>query len=255
MERKKAKQPPVKLLGCDCSLNHSGFSLVQGGEQIGYWYLTDHKAAGAKSRGRWLEPTKSKDRDVVFGAKLPQLFVHFTDIIELAKPDFAFIEGPAYGKQGMEYQLGGAHAIILLALNAAGVPARILNPWDCYDFVSSWAEKHGLDPSEDELKEIAKDENKARRIHLAETVLGFEGIQATKASPKNTTIPEDLADARIVAELGYIEFELRMGRITLAELPAGLVKAFNRVTKKNPINMLAKSWVADDPAEAERRMR
>lgn len=65
----------------------------------------------------------------------------------------------------------------------------------------------------------------------------------------STKTAEDLYDSYALALLVRDEVLLRAGKITLRDLPEARVRVFNRVTRANPTNILAREWLvglADD---------
>ena len=56
-------------------------------------------------------------------------------------------------------------------------------------------------------------------------------------------ISDDLAVAYVIARMVIVEQALRCGTMRLDELEEGEIRVFNRVTKRNPVNLLARGWI------------
>lgn len=73
----------------------------------------------------------------------------------------------------------------------------------------------------------------------------FRRFNASTAEPR---ISDDLAVAYVIARMLIVEQALRRGTMRLDELEEGEIRVFNRVTKRNPVNLLARGWIGVDEA-------
>lgn len=68
----------------------------------------------------------------------------------------------------------------------------------------------------------------------------FRRFNASTAEPR---ISDDLAVAYAIARMLIVEQALRRGTLRLDELEEGEIRVFNRATKRNPVNLLARGWI------------
>lgn len=68
----------------------------------------------------------------------------------------------------------------------------------------------------------------------------FRRFNAGTGEPR---VSDDLAVAYTIARMLVVEQALRRGWMRLDELEEGEIRVFNRVTKRNPVNLLARGWI------------
>jgi len=231
----------TKVLGCDLSLNHGAAVELTDGKLSNFWYYTDFAGSAGKSkRGHRVPPqTKVKDRQVKQMLRLAWL-ENFLDkmVFVPAQPEYVGIEDYALGvDHGAHYQgeIGGTARLLCWF---RGFNLRLHDPVTLKMFAA-----HKGTADKDEMEAAVMDR----------WGVDFDFCNQPKAAPskrspnpkQNRQTSQDLCDAYALAELVWVEVQLRRGTLTLAELHEKEVRVFNRVTKSYPIGLLDREWIAN----------
>lgn len=218
----------IRVQGWDLALNHAGFVELTDGELTNFWYVTDHKGAVAKGKGRAehipLPKTRDKHEKQIVRLAFFRRYIH--RLLATSRPHYVGVEDYAMDMGTMAHLKGELGGIARDALAAHGIPFRLHDPGSIKMFTA-----YNGTASKEEMVEAVE----------ARWAPGFGRFNP---SPKNTVIEEDLCDAMAVAKLVWTEVQLRAGEITLKDLEHPKeIQVFNRVTKAHPENLLARDWL------------
>ena len=79
---------------------------------------------------------------------------------------------------------------------------------------------------------------------LQDTFSKLDLPKTKQAKKQNTQTSRDLGVAYWISRMIQTEVGLRDGSILMSDLDHSKIRAFNRVTKSNPVNILAKDWIS-----------
>lgn len=219
----------TKVLGIDASLNHTGIVELTDGVLSNYWYITDNKPV-AKKMGEHaiLFSVNDKDVDWQKGSilRLIELEKTFKTFLDSHSVDFIGMEDYALGNPRRAHYIGELGGILRVLLYKNGIPFRLQDPLTIKMFI---ADSGNAD--KDAVKDAVKNNFKVE----------FKFPELT--DKQNKSVSEDLADAFAVAQLTWTEVQLRRGTLALSSLSEKQIRAFNRVTKLYPVNLLARDWL------------
>lgn len=226
--------------GTDLALNHGATVQLTDGVLTGFWYYTDAAAAFKKGEREGISqrvPTfKTPDRQQKMMLRLAWLETWMDKSILIPHtPDIAGIEDYALdASHGAHYkgELGGIARILLWF---RGIPFRLHDPISIKMF-TTWDGTAQKDLVELKVKErYGVDFSK------------YNPPAHAKTGKVNRQTSEDLCDAYAVANLVWVEHQLRKGLITLKDLEHDKERrVFNRITKSYPVNLLDRDWIHND---------
>jgi Holliday junction resolvasome RuvABC endonuclease subunit len=234
----------VLVHGWDLALNHGAIVQLKDGELDDFWYYTDKAGSAGKSADhgtRMPVLDKIKDRQQKIMLRLAWL-EHYMDkeILVPHRPDYVGIEDYALDAAHGSHYMGEFGGIARILVWFRGIPFRLHDPIS--------------------IKMFTTHDGTAQKDLIEEKVLerwgaDFGPYNQPKAEPskrnpepkQNRQTSEDLADAFATAQLVWIEYQLRTGKILMADLPHPKeIQVFNRVTKSYPVNLLAREWLHND---------
>lgn len=226
----------ARIIGFDLALNHGAAVELEDGKVSWFAYYTDIAGAAERSKQatRLVLPSSIKDRQARQMLRLAQI-EHWVDkdVLVSRAPDFAGVEDYAIrAEQGAHY-MGEAGGIVRILLWFRGIPFRLHDPIS----VKMYATTDGT------AQKDAVERAMAERYPDAD-FSKFNPPLNKRSGKINRQTSEDLADAAAVAELVWVEVQLREGAITTADLDhPKRIQVFNRVTKTYPINILGREWI------------
>lgn len=140
--------------------------------------------------------------------------------------NYLAIEGYAYGATGLVFEIGEFVGGIKQMVYELSIKMRIYEPTviKMYATGNGTSDKISMCDKYDKLKDGQLDLG-----HLPQY-----------KSPK-----EDVVDAYYICKLLRLELMLRKGLITLDKLNETEIKIFNRLTKSNPVNILARDFIGE----------
>ncbi len=232
---------PVKVLGCDISLNHGGIVELVDGKLSNFWYYTDLAGSAGKSKCGTRMPTWSdiKDRQTKQMARLAWI-EHYLDkrVFMKSLPQYVGIEDYALdAKHGAHYQ-GEVGGIARILAWFRGFQMRLHDPIS----LKMYAAHNGT-----------ADKDAVEQAVLSRWELNFGVLNQPQAPPRkdgkipkpNRQTSQDLCDAYALAHLIWLEVRLRRGEVLLKDLHQKEVQIFNRVTKSYPVSLLDREWIAN----------
>jgi Holliday junction resolvasome RuvABC endonuclease subunit len=238
----KRKHPPTKVLGIDASLNHGAAVELTDGVLSNFWYCTDIAGAAAKSkkRGFRLEvptPTKVRDPQVRAMYRLAWL-EHFWDKNVLMKslPFAVGLEDYALSEAQGSHQIGEIGGTIRLLCWFRGLRLRLHDPVTLKMYTA-----HDGTADKSMMEAAVQD-----RWGVDFSIFNPPAPKPTaknKAPKQNRTVSEDLHDAYALAQLTWLEVQLRRGEVLLKDLHEKEIRVFNRVTKAHPVSLLDREWI------------
>lgn len=220
----------MSYLGCDISLNHGAMVLIEGGVVQKVFLYSDTKKVVEAGRKLGYETyhvdtagmkkKAGKDKKLFEALRLHRLKNIFALVVTTARPDYACIEDYAYGaKSASHLQIGEAGGAMRLVLMYREVPFRLHEPGSIKMYIA-W-------------------DGAAQKDKIAASVQERWGVSfSPEVDPEG-----DLADAYGVARLLQDEVQLRAGIGALAGRHPKEIEVFNRVTKQNPVNLLARPFI------------
>lgn len=222
---------PIDVLGVDLSMNHGAFVLLRNGSLLDYRFVTDKSvlAKKAKKYGEYLAAAKIKDMIERDFLRLAFWYVYSNQIFKELPSEFLGVEGFAYRASQNAHQIGGVASVFRVKAWIRRLKIRVHGP----ETVKMFAADDG---------NAAKSEVRyAMHEKYPETEKFDEYAHGSGSS--EFQIPEDLCDAYAVAQLLWLEVQLRNGWIELKDLSPKIVQIFNRVTKRWPTNILGRDWI------------
>ena len=220
----------VKVLGVDASLNKTGLVELTDGVMTNYWFMTNdkslYKKIGPEHSLFYGVDDKDVDRQKSAILRLVAIERLFKNFLENHTYDFIGMEDYALGMSRGAHQLGEVGGVFRILLYMNGVPFRLHDP--------------------NTIKMFTTDNGNADKIKMKAAIKKNYGIvfNFDKLTDKqNDAVSEDLADAFAIAQLTWTEYRLRKGELALSSLSEQQIKAFNRVTKYHPVNLLGRDWL------------
>ena len=234
---------PIKVLGADLSLNHGAIVELTDGVLTNFLYYTELAGSAAKSKKRGHRmPNQSatKDRQVRQMVRLAWLenFLDKSVFVPLA-PDYVGIEDYALDSDRGGHHMGELGGTARLLCWFRGIKMRLHDPLSVKMFGA-----HRGNADKDQMEAAVKE-----RWGVDFVPLNQPPAVPTKknAAPKeNRQTSQDLADAFVIAQLVWVEVQLRRGSLLLADLHEQEVRVFNRVTKSYPISLLDRDWIYNE---------
>jgi len=223
----------ISIMGCDVSLNHSAFVLLEDGELADFWYFTNIVGSANRSNkhGTRLPNFKFGDKQTKAMHRLNWIKCYIETLLSMVQIDYVGIEDYAVSEAQGAHYLGEIGGIVRLIFFERGVPMRLHDPVSIKMFVT-----HNGRAQKDQM-EISVAQRWGR--HFSD----FNAPINPKTSKRNRQTSEDLADAFSVAKLVWTEVQLRNGAMKMNSMHEKEIQVFNRVTKSYPINLLARDWI------------
>jgi Holliday junction resolvasome RuvABC endonuclease subunit len=220
----------IRVLGIDASLNKTGLVELTDGEMTNYWYATNNhslfKKIGVDHALSFEIDTKDVDHQKSAILRLIAIEKLFTTFFKEHTYDYIGMEDYALGMSRGSHQLGEVGGLIRMILYKNGVPFRLQDP----NTIKQFTTNHGNADKVLMKKAVASDFN---------VVFKFDNL----TDKQNDSVSEDLVDAFAIAQLTWTEVQLRRGVLSLSNLTEGKIRAFNRVTKYHPVNLLGRDWL------------
>lgn len=221
----------IDVLGVDLSMNHGAFVLLRNGLLFDYRFVTDKSvlAKKDKKRGEYLAASKIKDMVERDFLRLAFWYAYSNQIFKQLPAEYMGIEGYAYRMSQNAHQIGGVASVFRVKSWIRGMKIRVHGP--------------------ETVKMFGADDGSAAKSEVRFAM--HDKFPETKrfdkyAHGKGTMqfqIAEDLCDAYVVAQLVWLEVQLRFGMIELKSLPPKTIQIFNRTTKRWPVNILGRDWI------------
>jgi len=93
------------------------------------------------------------------------------------------------------------------------------------------------------IKMFATTKGDAKKPVMQEYFEKEKGIPDLSKLPDGKSPKADVIDAYFITKLLQMEMKLRHGIVTLQQLTLEQIRVFNRVTKANPVNLLAQDFL------------
>lgn len=219
------------VLAFDASINHGAAVLLDDGKLSRVFFSTDHssviKKYGAKGRFICSHVPNSKNFDAFerTSARLVHWFSFFRKVIKEVNPNYIGIEDYAYSASMGSHQLGEIGGVLRIASWLSEKNVRLHDPSTVKMFAA-----HDGSANKYDMK-------RAVYTRWPESVLFKDYVHG-----KYLVIEEDLCDAFAVAQLVWLEVQLRNGLVRLRNLHPKEIQVFNRCTKRYPISLLDREW-------------
>lgn len=216
------------IAGLDLSINSSGLTKL---------YL-DNECNVIKTEFMGFTTTKKHERENVFYYKKDQ-FTNYIEqnfwMLEKIQPfiedvEYLAIEDYAFGAKGQVFHIGEFIGFLKHTFFSNNKKIRLYDPNSIKLFASGRGQCDKLSMYESfiECEDLYKPD--LRDLPVVETSKG--------KSPTS-----DIVDSFYISKLLLYEMKLRKGLILLKDLDENSIKVFNRVTKNNPINILAQDFI------------
>jgi len=223
----------MRIHGWDMALNHAAFIQLDDGKLTGFWYITDiaGSAQRSKSHGFRMPLLNTKDRHLRGIDRLATMEEFIKDVILVNEPDCIGIEDYAIrAEQGAHY-LGEMGGLARLLAYHSGAHLRLHDPIS--------------------LKMFVTHDGTADKGLMRESVLerwgvnfGIYDVPPKPGKKGNHQTSEDLCDAFGLAQLVWVEVQLRSGALTMDKLEHDKERqVFMRVTKTYPVSLLGRDWI------------
>jgi Holliday junction resolvasome RuvABC endonuclease subunit len=222
----------IKVLGCDISLNHAGFVLLEDGDLVDVRYFTNIVGSANRSKcGTRLPKFKTQDKQIKSMQRLVWIRDYIKNTILTLGANYIGIEDYALSESQGSHQLGEIGGIVRSMIFDYGVPMRLHDPFSIKMFVAH----NGL----------------AKKDQMESCVLDRWGVDfsdynaplSARSKKQNRQTSEDLTDAFSIAQLVWVEYLLRNGDMLMKNLHEKEVRVFNRITKAYPVNLLDRHWI------------
>jgi Holliday junction resolvasome RuvABC endonuclease subunit len=223
----------ARIIGVDASLQHGALTLLVDGKLKDLAYYTSIVGSAKMSkRGELLKIKEGKppDKQRSQMARLAWLHEFYTRAFDRMKPTHIILEDYAVGMARGAHYIGEIGGVLRLMMFNLGVSFRLHDPTSLkmYACLDGSAEKHEMEAAV--LKRWGKD-------------FGRYNGPVAKNGTQNRTTSEDLTDAFALAQLGWLEVQLRDGRVQPRDLHPKELQTFNRVTKSYSISLLGREWL------------
>jgi Holliday junction resolvasome RuvABC endonuclease subunit len=219
------------------SLNHAALILLRDGELRDLFYTTNIKGSADKSKKRSLfipveqMTTKfGKDKHRILAWRLKFVADALWEKIVQWAPDYVGVEDYALRAEQGSHQLGEIGGVMRWMLFSAGIPFRLWDPTTVKMFVA-----HDGTCQKDEVARSVQE-------RWDKDFTSFDS-GGGKAGPNRQT-SEDLADAYGLAQMVWIEAQIRAGKLRLDTLHPKEIQVFNRITKYQPVPAISREWIS-----------
>lgn len=217
--------------GADPAINHAALVVLYGSGSINQInFLTTKKTYAARydRYADFLPIDTSEDTHVRNLLRLTHVEEWWERVALLNEPSrsvYAAVEDYALGQARRAHQIGEAGWCCRRAFLKAGVPFRLHDPGSVKIFATG--------------KGTADKE----QMKAAYAGTDYETWIVEKFPKLPKEVEEDIYDALTLARMCRTEFLLRRGDVSLKDLDEKERRAFNRVTKANPVNILGREWI------------
>lgn len=241
------KSQKIKVQGWDLSLNHAAFIELTNGELSNFWYVTDNTTSyrsGKKHAARFVEPSKLPKEE--FGMWRLAWWRGFIDsFLKETFPTVIGLEDYSFSSPMRSHQIGELGGLARLAIWNSRSLLRLHDPKSVKMFATynGAAEKPEVEAAiKDRWDYDFSDFNPPRGKPTAKNPEGRENRQTS----------EDLCDAFAIAQLVWMEVQLRKGLVNLSDLHAKEIQVFNRTTNTYPVNILGREFIGRSDETAEK---
>lgn len=218
----------MKICGLDLSMNSSGlvsFHLDENLNPISKEYMG---FAPQKKKSKPLLNCVPYDKDNLHPLE-KDIFI-CEKIIEFVNgSDFVAMEGYSYGSKGNTFEIGQFTGSVKYELIKNKIPFRIYDPTTIKMYATGSGNADKLEMYQSFLS-------------LNDDMFNIDKLPTVYIS-KGKSPTSDIIDAYFICCLLLLELKLRKGFVTIKELPENDIKIFNRVTKENPVNILAQDFI------------
>lgn len=222
-----------RFTGFDISLNHGAavtLDFTRPSMQVAIDIFTTKKSIAKKHGGAFFQKPTGKDDDILAITRLDFISTWIERILHLRAPAYAGIEGYAYAMPHQAHQLGEVGGLARMHFYRLRIPYRIHDPASIKKYLTGKG-------------------NATKQEMIAFALRKWSFLFLDRHQDDETTCG-DIVDACAIATLVNIEHKLRTGTLTHPDLPEDTLHVFNRVTKANPINLLARSWTIAQEVES-----
>lgn len=231
----------ARILGIDLSLNHAGLTLLdERGRVTWHTVVTDSKGVAARAPVQLFWPgSLSSDPEQADLDRLLWWERTLRVVIESLRPTHVGLEGYAFlAKGNSHYQIGELGGVARLAALRSGACLRLHDPMSVKLFGAGSGSATGADVADAVAREVGP-------------IFAACNPPAKAGKKLNRLAEEDLAAAYVVARMVWTEIEVRAGRLPLEALADKQRQVFLRVTKSQPINVLAREWLVGPPVPVQ----
>jgi hypothetical protein len=217
-----------RVIGIDLSPNHGAIVALDHGKLIGYQFVSEIQSIVKKSKGNGVHLRIKKISDMHDRGIQRSAFWYYylCEICETYTPEYWGIEDYAYRASQGAHQIGEIGCLGRIVPWVYGAKVRLHGPESIKLFVS-----HNGTASKEDVQDDC-------------SVRWPETEQLTKyKTEKNRTTVEDLFDAYALAQLIWLEVQVRRGDVQLKTLHPKEIQVFNRLTKRWPVNLLGREWI------------
>ena len=241
----------MRIVGIDISLNHVGIVSLDSetGQVFDWFYVTDKKKHYTdKDHCSWLHFSKTikadKDTYNAYRAEFMMMAIHrFLQYQNIKSTEtYVALENYAYGSVSRSvYQIGELGGVIRHLIFCSYRKMRYYDPTSVKKFATSNGHAFKKD-----MVQAALDNGFSI---LDDEKLWVNTTKIVKRLGVKEKVPElggpvtDLADAYFLARMLETELNLRAGTVLLENLPEHKRDLFLRVTKSNPVNILAMPFI------------
>ena len=219
------------VLGADISMNHGAFVQLNAGKLDSYNFVTDRQKVAKIStkHGTHMFATKLKDMHERGVVRLGFWSTYLASVLGGAA-DYVGVEDYAYRIPMNAHQLGEVGGLFRLKAWLRHKKVRFHDPGSVKMFAA-----HDGTADKKEVAYFVQE----RWPETEE----FRRYSYSRGKTDYTVVEEDLCDAFAVAQLVWLEVQLRRGDVVMRDLHEKEIKVFNRVTKQWPVNILGRGWV------------
>lgn len=137
--------------------------------------------------------------------------------------DYVCIEDYAYAATGQTFNIGEFVGYVKIMMFEHGKKIRMLEPTVMKKFATLYGNA---------------DKTRMEDEYMKNDVLNIQKNLPEYKSPKI-----DIVDAYFLAKFLQLEMKLRYGLLEVKDLPLKHIEIFNKVTKSNPVNILARDFL------------
>jgi Holliday junction resolvasome RuvABC endonuclease subunit len=211
----------MKLVGIDPSINGTGlckFTLDDNFKIIKYDYLGFSTVKKHESNNIVCFRKKDFKNDIDQNIFITEHVENFIDGV-----DYISMEDYAFAATGRVFDIAEFVGGLKLMIYNKGIPLRMIEP----TVVKKFATNHG----------------NCDKISMEDEYMKHDTLKLDKDLPQYKSPKADIIDAYYITDLLRLEIMLRFGIVELKKLKQEEIEIFNRVTKANPVNVLARDFI------------